>query len=326
MEPILQVRNLTAKLQLQGTAWPAVDKVSFDLFPGKTLALVGESGCGKTMTALSILSLSLSPPALPPEGEVIFEGRNLLFLSNKELSKVRGGQIGMIFQDPSSSLNPLFTIGNQLMETVALHLQLNEEEAYERSLKALEDVGIPDAKRRMEEYPHEFSGGMRQRVMIAMAILCEPKILIADEPTTALDVTIQAQVLELIKSLQKKRKMAVLLITHDLGVVAEMADDVSVMYATQIVEQGSVREIFDQPSHPYTKALFQAFSRKKDENGLLKAIPGSVPSLQHLPKGCRFHPRCPFVFTPCYKGAVPFFQVKGLPSHHSACWLEDWNG
>lgn len=320
-EPVLDVRNLRAQLKLKGRAWACVNEVSFQLHPGKTLALVGESGCGKTMTALSLLSLALSPPALPPQGEVLFQGMNLLKLSPRELRRIRGGRISMIFQDPSSALNPLYTVGNQLIETLHTHLDLSDDEAYERAVAALESVGIPDARARMEEYPHQFSGGMRQRVMIAMALLTEPQVLIADEPTTALDVTIQAQVLELLKSLQKKNGMAILLITHDLGVVAEMADEVAVMYATEIVERGSVDSIFNAPAHPYTQELFKAFRRKKNDTGRLFAIKGTVPELQQLPKGCKFHPRCPHAFEKCFHGEVKTFEAADSKDHRYRCWL-----
>lgn len=320
-EPVLDVKNLRAALKLHGTAWPCVNGVSFQLHPGKTLALVGESGCGKTMTALSLLSLALSPPSLPPDGEVMFQGANLLKLPKKELRRVRGGKISMIFQDPSSALNPLYTVGNQLIETLHTHLALSDDEAYERAVLALESVGIPDPRARMDEYPHQFSGGMRQRAMIAMALLTEPQVLIADEPTTALDVTIQAQVLELLKALQRKNGMAILLITHDLGVVAEMADEVAVMYATEIVERGSVDSIFNEPSHPYTQELFKAFSRRKNEQGRLFAIKGTVPELQHLPKGCKFHPRCPYAFEKCFHGEVQTFSAKNDQDHTFRCWL-----
>ncbi len=322
-QPILSVRNMTSKLLLQGKKWPCCQNINFDLYPGKTLALVGESGCGKTMTALSLLSLALSPPAEAATGEVIFHGKNLLALSERELRKVRGGKIAMIFQDPSSSFNPLYTIGNQLMEAALAHLNIDEEEAFASALQALKDVGMADAEHRMDEYPHQLSGGMKQRAMIAMAMLCNPEVIIADEPTTALDVTIQAQVLDLLRGLQKKRGLALLLITHDLGVVAEIADDVAVMYATEIVETGPVKRIFESPSHPYTKALFHAFSRTRNEKGELSTIKGSVPSLQHLPKGCKFHTRCPFAFERCRHEKPPPFKIKGENDRYSSCWLED---
>lgn len=322
-DPILEVKDLRVSLKLPQGIFPVVQNVNFSLYPGKTLALVGESGCGKTMTALSLLKLGDSSFTLPPEGQVIFKGENLLTISEKRLRQIRGAKIAMVFQDPTTSLNPLYTIGNQLMEVLFTHTSAEEEEAYERTVQALISVGIPDPRRRMEEYPHELSGGMRQRVMIAMAILCEPEILIADEPTTALDVTIQAQVLELISHLQKKSGMSVLLITHDLGIVGEMADDVAVMYATEIVESGSSDRLFHKPSHPYTQALFNASKRAKIDAVHLEAIKGSVPPIYSLPSGCKFHPRCPFVFSPCYQGQVPAFCVEENPLHLSKCWLEE---
>lgn len=320
-EPILDVQGLKVSLKLSEGVFPVVQNVNFSLHRGKTLALVGESGCGKTMTALSILRLGDPSCTLPPQGKVLFEGENLLTISERSLRKVRGAKIAMIFQDPTTSMNPLYTIGNQLMEVLFTHFSVEEDEAYERSVKALTSVGIPDPRQRMEEYPHELSGGMRQRVMIAMAILCEPQVLIADEPTTALDVTIQAQVLELIKDLQKNSGLSVLLITHDLGIVGEMADDVAVMYATEIVESGSLEQIFHRPSHPYTKALFSASKRLRNASGHLETIKGSVPPIYALPSGCKFHTRCPYVFSPCYKGEVPAFQLEKQPLHLSKCWL-----
>lgn len=321
--PLLEVQHLTAKLQIGGVPYAAVSDVNFNLYSGKTLALVGESGCGKSMTALSLLRIAFSPPALPPEGKVLYRGQNLIALSEKELRKIRGGKIAMIFQDPSTSLNPVYTIGNQLIESAMLHLNLSEEEAFEKSVASLQDVGISSAANRMDTYPHQLSGGMKQRVMIAMALLCEPDILIADEPTTALDVTIQAQVLELISVLQARTKMAVLLITHDLGVVAQLADEVAVMYASQIVEKGNVLQIFKNPSHPYTMGLFESLDREHAIKGQLKTIKGSVPSLQHIPSGCPFHPRCPYAFEKCHKGKVPPFEIAPLPLHTAKCWLRE---
>jgi peptide/nickel transport system ATP-binding protein len=321
-KPILEVKNLKVNLKLKEGIFPVANHVSFSLYPGKTLALVGESGCGKTMTALSLLKLNDAANALPPEGAVLYQGENLLTVSEKRLRKVRGAKISMVFQDPTTSLNPLYTIGNQLMEVLFTHFSIEDDEAYERCIEALRSVGIPDPVMRMEEYPHELSGGMRQRVMIAMAILCNPEILIADEPTTALDVTIQAQVLEVISNLQQKNGMSVLLITHDLGIVGEMADDVAVMYATEIVESGSMEQIFHHPSHPYTKALFAASKREKKDSIHLDTIQGSVPPLNALPSGCKFHTRCPYVFSPCYQGEVPNFCIERNPDHLSKCWLE----
>ncbi len=290
---------------------------------GKTLALVGESGCGKTMTALSIMRILPTPPALHPEGEVLYRGQNLLALSEKEMRRIRGGRIAMIFQDPVSALNPVYTIGSQLVEVAELHLGLYGDEAVNRAVKALKEVGIASPESRLYDYPHQMSGGMKQRVMIAMALMCEPDILIADEPTTALDVTIQAQVLDLMRELQKRKGMAVLLITHDMGVVAEMADDVIVMYAAQAVERGTVTEIFDHMSHPYTRGLFKSRPDPKKPQGELQAIKGTVPSITHYPHGCRFHPRCPFIMDKCRHGEVPDFTLEPGSKHQAKCWLYD---
>lgn len=322
-EPILQVKDLKTRLQIGNNAFYAVDGLSFNLFKGKTLALVGESGCGKSMTALSILRILPEPPAFPSEGEILYKGKNLLKLSQKEMRKIRGGSIAMIFQDPMSALNPVYTIGYQLAEVATLHLNLYGEEAEERAARALAEVGISSPKERLKDYPHQLSGGMKQRVMIAMALMCEPDILIADEPTTALDVTIQAQVLELMKDLQRERGMAILLITHDMGVVAEMADQVIVMYAAQAVEDGAIGQIFDHRAHPYTIGLFNSRPSLEGEKQRLTPIQGFVPSLSHMPKGCRFHPRCPFVMTKCRHGDVPNFTIEEKENHTAKCWLYD---
>jgi oligopeptide/dipeptide ABC transporter ATP-binding protein len=298
-----------------------VDGLSFNLYPGKTLAIVGESGCGKSMTALSIMRVLPTPPALPSKGEVIYKGQNLLSISEKEMRKIRGARIAMIFQDPSSALNPVYTIGDQLMEVANLHLNLFGQEAYDRAVKALIEVGIASPQDRFWDYPHQMSGGMKQRVMIAMALMCEPDVLIADEPTTALDVTIQAQVLDLIRNLQKKNDMALLLITHDMGIVAEMADDVIVMYASQGVEKGDVVAIFDHMAHPYTMGLFGSRPSLEGGKEMLRPIKGSVPSIAHYPSGCRFHPRCPFIMDKCRHGAVETFEIG--KDHTVKCWLYD---
>lgn len=323
MQPILSVKSLNMQLQIGKQQFHVVENISFDLFHGKTLALVGESGCGKTLTALAIMRIMPMPPALPPQGEVIYHGHNLLTLPEKEMRKIRGARIAMIFQDPTSALNPVYTIGFQLLEVIELHLHIYGDEAIERAVKALAEVGIVSPRERLSEYPHQLSGGMKQRVMIAMALLCEPDVLIADEPTTALDVTIQAQVLDLIRNLQKRRGMALLLITHDMGVVAEMADDVIVMYAAQAVERGDVFQIFDHMAHPYTIGLFHSLPSEHTQRGQLKPIKGNVPSLTHYPKGCRFHPRCPFVMEKCKTGSVPDFVIDGSEKHLSKCWLYD---
>lgn len=319
-QAVLSVENLNVLLRLKGRAYSVVQDLSFELFSGKTLALVGESGCGKSMTALALLRILPEPPALKPEGHVWYRGRDLLTLSEKQMQDVRGARIAMIFQDPMTALNPVYTIGFQLMEVVALHLNLSGNEALERILQALTEVGLANASERIYDYPHQLSGGMKQRVMIAMALLCEPDILIADEPTTALDVTVQAQVLELMRELQKRRGMAILLITHDMGVVAEMADDVTVMYAAQGVERGSVYDIFDHRKHPYTVGLFSSLPAAQDKRGTLTPIKGAVPPVTEFPSGCRFHPRCPHVMDICRQGNVPVFSL-GQEGHVGHCWL-----
>jgi len=325
-EPILSIRNLTTKLEIDQHAFPVVDGISFDLHLGKTLALVGESGCGKTLTALSILRILPKPPALPSEGKVIYKGKNLLALSEKEMRRIRGGKIAMIFQDPISALNPVYTIGAQMMETAELHLNIYGEDALEKAARALAEVGIAAPRELLEAYPHQLSGGMKQRVMIAMALMCEPDILIADEPTTALDVTIQAQVLDLIRNLQAKKGMAVLLITHDMGVVAEIAHEVIVMYAAQAIERGEVGQIFDHMAHPYTMGLFKSRPTFESKRGALMAIKGSVPPVTNFPTGCRFHPRCPYVMQKCRHGEVPDFRIADSTEeyeHIAKCWLHD---
>lgn len=320
--PILTVRNLTTCLKVGQDSWKVIDNLNFSLYHGQTLALVGESGCGKSMTALSLLRILPQPPTLPSTGEVIYQGRNLLTISEKEMRRIRGAKIAMIFQDPMSALNPVYTIGNQLVEVAELHLGLYGEEAWRRAREALEAVGISAAEERLSAYPHQLSGGLKQRVMIAMALMCEPDVLIADEPTTALDVTIQAQVLELIRSLQRKKGMALLLITHDMGVVAEMADEVIVMYVAQGVERAPVENLFDYPAHPYTRGLFQSRPSLETRRGKLNPIAGQVPSFRHIPKGCRFHPRCPYVMPKCCQGDVPHFSIQNS-IHTTKCWLYD---
>jgi oligopeptide/dipeptide ABC transporter ATP-binding protein len=267
--------------------------VSLSVYPGQTVALVGESGCGKSVTAMSVLRLIPSPPGKVLGGQVLFEGRDLLRLEEREMRSVRGAQIAMIFQEPMTSLNPVFSIGDQIAEAVKLHQRVNTRTAYEVAEAALREVGINDPGRRLHEYPHQMSGGMRQRIMIAMALACRPKLLIADEPTTALDVTIQAQILELLRKLQRENGMSILLITHDLGVVAENADAVAVMYASRIVEYAKVEDLFDRPQHPYTEGLFRSVPRLGAHAKRLDTIPGTVPNPAKFPEGCKFHPRCP---------------------------------
>lgn len=320
-EPILIVRNLSTKLQIGQKAYFVIENMNFELYSGKTLAVVGETGCGKSLTALSIMRILPKPPALPSTGEVLYKGRNLLAVSEKEMRTIRGAKIAIIFQDPNSALNPVYTIGDQMLEVVQLHLNLYGDEAIERIVKVLSEAGISSPYERLNDYPHQLSGGMKQRVMIAMALICEPDILIADEPTTALDVTIQAQVLELIKELQRKKGMAVLLITHDMGVVAEVADEVIVMYASQGVEKGTVHQIFDHMAHPYTQGLFRSRAVLQPTHARLQSIKGSVPSLTHYPQGCRFHPRCPYMMNKCKNGPVPNFDIE--EGHTALCWLYD---
>lgn len=276
------------------------------------------------MTALSILRILPQPPALFPQGEVFYKGENLLQLSEKNMQMIRGARIAMIFQNPMTALNPVYTVGDQLFEVLRKHMHFSEEAAHARVIQALEDVHLPNPQQLLKEYPHQLSGGMLQRIMIAMALLCEPDILIADEPTTALDVTIQAQILTLLKELQSRKGMAILLITHDMGVVAEMAHRVIVMYACQKAEEGSLDHLFINPSHPYTQGLFQARPNRPIREGHFPTIKGSVPPITQLPSGCRFNPRCPYVMPICLLGDVPFFPIKEK-AHQAACWLYDPN-
>lgn len=319
--PVLTVHDLETHLQIGSQIVTVVDKLSFTLQGGKTLALVGESGCGKSMTALSLMRILPTPPALLSTGQVIFKNVDLLKLPEKSMRKIRGARIAMIFQDPSTALNPVYTIGDQLLEVAHLHLGFYGDEAIQRCVTALAEVGIPFPREHLSDYPHQMSGGMRQRVMIAMALMCEPDILIADEPTTALDVTIQAQVLDLMRRLQKEKSMALLLITHDMGIVAEMADDVIVMYAAQAVERGKVLDVFDKMAHPYTQGLFASRPALQSFKGKLTPVKGSVPSVLDYPQGCRFHPRCPFVMERCRSGVVPDFSLTN--EHIVKCWLYD---
>lgn len=321
-EIILKVNHLKTRMQIGKHIATVVNDLSFNIYKGKTMCLVGESGCGKTMTALSLMRILPQPHVFNPEGEVIFHNQNLLELPEKQMRKIRGGKMAMIFQDPTTALNPVYTVGYQLIEVAELHLGLYGDEAVQCAVKALSEVGIAAPYERMSDYPHQMSGGMRQRVMIAMALMCEPDVLIADEPTTALDVTIQAQVLDLIRELQKRKGMGVLLITHDMGVVAEMADDVIVMYAAQEVESGEVHDIFDNMSHPYTIGLFKSRPSIQDTKKPLQAIKGFVPSITHYPAGCRFHPRCPYKMEKCCHDEIPDFPIKDQ-NHKAKCVLYD---
>lgn len=321
MYDVLTVRNLTTELKLDGKVHKVIDNLSFDLKEGMTLALVGESGSGKSMTALSIMGILPKPPALAPQGEILFMGKNLLKLTEKEMGKIRGAKIAIIFQDPSRAFNPVYTIGEQIKEVVEKHLNITGKAAEALVLESLKEVCLPDPQKKMLQYPHEMSGGTLQRAAIAMAIVANPKVLIADEPTTALDVTTQREILATLKRLQVKKAMAILLITHDMGVVAEIADHVVVMYASQKMEEGAVCDIFDNPSHPYTKALFSIRSGAATK-GKLPAIKGSLPSLGEVSKGCLFTPRCPLAMLSCKEQDVGVYSLKE-EGHSARCHLFD---
>jgi oligopeptide/dipeptide ABC transporter ATP-binding protein len=320
---LLDLRDLKTYFFTSDGVAKAVDGVSYQLHRGETLGVVGESGCGKSVTALSILRLVPDPPGRTVGGEIMFEGNNLLRLPRGEMRRIRGNEISMIFQEPMTSLNPVFTIGNQISEAIILHQGLSKRDALAKSIEMLQKVGIPAPERRVHEYPHQLSGGMRQRAMIAMALSCNPKILLADEPTTALDVTIQAQILDLMFGLKEQLGMAIILITHNLGVVAESARRVVVMYCGKVVEEGPVLEIFKQPQHPYTQGLLQSLPRLEEkasgQKQRLMEIPGIVPSPYNLPSGCKFHPRCPKAQAICQEQEPPLEKVPG--GHDSACFF-----
>jgi len=314
MPHLLEVNNLQTHFPTRAGLVRAVNDVSFYLDRGELVGLVGESGCGKSITALSIMRL-IAPPGKIVAGEIIFDGKNLLELSYTEMRAIRGDDIAMIFQDPMTSLNPVFTVGEQIAEALRLHRKLSRKAAREAAIAAMREVAIPDPARRVDDYPHQLSGGMRQRVMIAMALACDPKLLIADEPTTALDVTIQAQILELLNGLRKTRDLAVLLITHDLGVVAEVADRVAVMYTGKIVEESPVDELFARPKHPYTEGLLRSVPKLTAKDVIRKerlaTIEGTVPSPTDLPPGCHFAPRCPDRMPHCVEGEIPLYELSG---------------
>jgi len=318
--PILRIKDLKVSFQSGEKLVPAVDGISFELKDGEILGIVGESGSGKSVTSLATMGLIPSPPGKIENGEIIFEGKDLKNISEKEWRKIRGNQISMIFQEPMTSLNPLFTIGNQLIEAIRLHTDLSKREAIVRSIDLLKLVGIPRAEGILKEHPHQLSGGMRQRVMIAMAMACNPKVLIADEPTTALDVTIQAQILALMKDLNKKTNTTIILITHDLGVVAEICERVIVMYAGQIVEQGDVRTILKNPQHPYTKGLLKSVPDLRGKKDRLYSIPGTVPTPGTIQKGCRFAARCGDAFGQCQE-ETPDLYKKEKDGHEVRCFL-----
>jgi len=290
---LLSVKNLSVSFFTEGGSVRAVQNVSFDIGKGRTFALVGESGCGKSVTALSIMRLVPSPAGKITGGDIIFDGKSLFDISQRKMRDIRGNSIAMIFQEPMTSLNPVYTVGEQIAEAITLHQNKDEDRAWEQAIQIMRSVGIADPEQRVLEYPHQMSGGMRQRVMIAMAVSCKPALLIADEPTTALDVTIQAQILDLLDELQNKYAMSILLITHSLGVVAERSDRIGVMYASRIVEVADSSELFREPLHPYTKGLLQSLPRLSFTGHRLPTIPGSVPEPLHFPSGCKFHPRCP---------------------------------
>ncbi|CCJ32715.1 ABC transporter ATP-binding protein [Caloramator australicus] len=319
MDELLIIKNLKTYFYTDEGVVKAVDDVSLRINRGQTLCIVGESGCGKSITAMSILRLIPDPPGKIEGGEIIFEGKDLLKLSDDEVREIRGNKISMIFQEPMTSLNPVFTIGNQIIEAIMLHQKLDKKEATKKSVEALKLVGIPRAEEIINAYPHELSGGMRQRAMIAMAMVCNPTLLIADEPTTALDVTIQAQILDLMRKLKEETKTSIMLITHDLGVVAEMAEYVTVMYAGKVVEEADVIELFKNPKHPYTLGLLESKPQIHIDKEKLYSIPGQVPNPFNLPKGCYFFPRCERAMEIC-KEVMPTLKEVGN-GHKVACHL-----
>ncbi len=323
-EAILRIRNLKTYFRTDEGDALAVDDVSLDVHAGKTVALVGESGCGKSVTALSILRLLPTPPGRIAGGEIWFDGRNLLTLTEAEMRAVRGGAISMIFQEPMTSLNPVFRVGHQIAAAIRVHQSVSQAEARRLTIQLLDKAGIPSPEERVDDYPHQMSGGMRQRAMIAMALACNPALLIADEPTTALDVTIQAQILDLLRALQAETGMAILLITHDLGIVAETADTVAIMYAGKIVEQASAADLFASPKHPYTQGLFASVPKLTETRERLETIPGQVPPATRFPSGCRFHPRCTHCMEVC-KSKTPGTTAVS-DGHTVACWLYDAEG
>ena len=321
MEKVLQVKNLHVSFTTYGGEVKAVRGVSFDLHKGETLAIVGESGCGKSVTSQSIMRLIPEPPGRITQGSVLFKGKDLTKVSEPEMRKIRGADISMIFQDPMTALNPTLTVGDQIMEGIIQHKKVSKAEAKKQAVDMLNLVGIPSPTERLKQYPHQFSGGMRQRIVIAMALVCQPEVLIADEPTTALDVTIQAQILNLFKDIQKKTGVSIIIITHDLGVVAQVADRVAVMYAGKIVESGNRREIFYRGEHPYTKGLLNSVPRLDLEDEELVPIIGSPPDLFSPPTGCAFAARCEYAMEVCER--VYPMKTALSEEHHVDCWLQD---
>jgi len=319
-DKLLEVKNLKTYFYTEEGVVKAVDEIDFIIKKGKTLGMIGESGCGKSVTALSIMQLIENPPGKIVEGEIWLEGDDLLKKSHSEMRKIRGNDISIIFQEPMTSLNPVYTIGSQIMESIIEHQKLNKKKARKKAIEMLKLVAIPSPEKRVDEYPHQLSGGMRQRAVIAIALSCKPKLLIADEPTTALDVTIQAQVLDLTKKIKEETGMSVMMITHDLGVIAEVADDVVVVYAGKAVEYGDVKTIFENPKHPYTQGLYNAVPRLSDtKKGRLETIPGLVPNPLEFPSGCRFHPRCKFAKSIC-REEMPKLE-KITDNHKVRCFM-----
>ncbi len=318
-EPLLKVQDLIIEFPKRRALLRAVDKISFDIKAGEVLGVVGESGAGKSLTGAAIIGL-LDPPGRIAGGQIIFDGQRIDNLNHDEMIKLRGKRIAMIFQDPLTSLNPLYRVGEQLIETIQTHLPLNSSEARERAINLLEEVGIPAPETRIDGYPHQFSGGMRQRVVIALALAAEPDLIIADEPTTALDVSVQAQIISLLKKLCRERGTAIMLITHDMGVIAETADRVAVLYAGQVAEIGKTRDLIKSPKHPYTSGLMSSIPSMESMDDRLVQIPGSMPRLNAIPNGCSFHPRCSKAFTPCMEKRSPLIEVG---NSRVACWLYD---
>ncbi|RHW34774.1 ABC transporter ATP-binding protein [Lysinibacillus yapensis] len=324
---LLNVKNLETTFFTEDGRIPAVDHIDFHIYEGEILGIVGESGCGKSVTSLSIMGLVPSPPGKITSGQILLSDVDLTKQSEKQMRKIRGKEVAMIFQEPMTSLNPLYTIGQQLIEAILLHnKKMKKKQAQAKAIEMMGLVGLPRAEQLMKDYPHQLSGGMRQRVMIAMALLCNPKLLIADEPTTALDVTIQAQILKLMKELNKQFKTAVLLITHDLGVVAEVCERVIVMYAGQIVEEAPVEELFKNPRHPYTKGLIQSVPDMRYKKETLYSIKGNVPKPGSIAMGCRFAPRCEFAAERCTTENPPLYDVGEMKVHKSRCFLQEMEG
>lgn len=321
---ILEIKNLHTYFYTDSGVIKSVDGVDIELREGTTLGIVGESGSGKSVTALSVMGLLMGTTGKVAEGEILFEGRDLTKLDDEERRKMRGEKISMIFQEPMTSLNPVMKIGDQITECILMHNNISRQEAWDKAVEMLKLTGVPRVERMMKEYPFQLSGGQRQRVMIAMALVCKPKILIADEPTTALDVTIQAQILDLMENLKQKTGTSILFITHDLGVVAEVCDDVVVMYSGRVVEKGDVRSIFASPSHPYTKGLLASIPKPGECAEELESIPGNVPNPKYMPQGCKFAPRCSCAFDKCREEEPGFYDVG--EGHMSRCWLCEKKG